>query len=111
MARKRTINEPFHFLSRDYLTRVKLTLNNLFCFFKRAPIQSLDATVPPKNLIVLHFQISDKKYSEIEKMRTRGMGAKTEMEPVEVFARIKTVSNTEVSKSIIPPLLSRKIRI
>ena len=29
------------------------------------------------------------------------MGAKTEMEPVEVFARIKTVSNTEVSKSII----------
>ena len=44
-------------------------------------------------------------------MRTRGMGAKTEMEPVEVFARIKTVSNTEVSKSIIPPLLSRKIRI
>ena len=39
------------------------------------------------------------------------MTAKTEMEPVEVFARIKTVSNTEVSKSIIPPLLSRKIRI
>ena len=33
-------------------------------------------------------------------MRTRGQSAKTEMEPVEVFARIKTVSNTEVSKSI-----------
>ena len=32
------------------------------------------------------------------------MGAKTEMEPVEVFARIKTVSNTEVSKSIISSL-------
>ena len=33
------------------------------------------------------------------------MSAKTEMEPVEVFARIKTVSNTEVSKSIIPHYL------
>ena len=68
------------------------------------PIQSLDAAVPPKNLIVLHFHIRDKKYSEIEKMRTRGMSAKTEMEPVEVFARIKTVSNTEVSKQIISPM-------
>jgi len=68
------------------------------------PVQSLDAAVPPKNLIVLHFHIRDKKYSEIEKMRTRGMGAKTEMEPVEVFARIKTVSNTEVSKNIISSL-------
>ena len=31
-------------------------------------------------------------------MRTRGQSERTEMEPVEVFARIKTVSNTEVSK-------------
>ena len=33
-------------------------------------------------------------------MRTRGSG-RTEMEPVEVFARIKTVSNTEVSDIIL----------
>ena len=31
-------------------------------------------------------------------MRTRGQSERTEMEPVEVFARIKTVSSTEVSK-------------
>ena len=62
------------------------------------PVQSLDAAPLQKLSVPDRFSFLRKKY--LEKMRTRGSG-RTEMEPVEVFARIKTVSNTEVSDIIL----------